>query len=218
VAEKKRELPMAQPGGLKRREVLQGLFAGVGASVAIPGSAEPHPMTPAVTAAHAKAKSTDWKAEFLDEHQLATVALLCALIVPGSEKAGTDRFIDSLLAADHRDRQRRFLTALGALEGEALKRFSQSFRGLTGAQQVEILTAAAAGDPGRPEWVWKPGTLLEEPEAPDEVPVTLRDHFDHLKTAIVEAYYSSEQGLKELGDTGQMFYATFPDCTHESHG
>ena len=217
MADKRRELPMAQPGGLRRREVLQGLFAGVGASVAIPGSAEPHPMTPAVTAAHAKAKTPGWKAEFLDEHQLATVGVLCALIVPGSEKAGTDRFIDSLLAADNRDRQRRFLTALGALEGEALKRFSQSFRGLTPAQQVEILTAASSGEPGRQDWIWTPGTLLEEPKREGDV-ATLRDHFDHLKSAIVEAYYSSEQGLKELGDTGQMFHATFPDCTHESHG
>ena len=61
-----------------------------------------------------------------------------------------------------------------------------------------------------------PGTPLVRP-APGHEVVTLRDHLDHLKGWIAGAYYSSEAGLKELGYTGQMFFASFPDCTHEDH-
>ena len=42
----------------------------------------------------------------------------------------------------------------------------------------------------------------------------LRDHFDHLKGWIVGAHYSSEQGMRELGWTGQSFFTSFPDCPH----
>ena len=54
------------------------------------------------------------------------------------------------------------------------------------------------------------------PDSGPEV-VTLRDHLDHLKGWIAGAYYSSEAGLKELGYTGQMFFTSFPDCTHKEH-
>jgi len=45
-------------------------------------------------------------------------------------------------------------------------------------------------------------------------PPTLRDHFEHLKGWIVGAYYSSEIGMRELGWTGNVFYAGFPGCPH----
>ena len=215
--QKRRPLTVANPPHLPRREVLQGLFAGVGAGVALPGVAETHPMTPAVAAAQAKVKAPDWKAEFLDAHQLATLTALCARILPGSDQALAHRFIDTLLAADTHQARRRFLTALGALDAEARNRFQKPFRSLSEAQQLELLTGAAAAESGRQEWVWEPGTPIREPERGPEV-VTLRDHFDHVKGWIVDAYYSSEAGLKELGYTGQMFFNEFPDCKHDSHG
>lgn len=216
-ADKKREIPVVSVDGIGRREVLQGLFAGVGASVTLPAAAHTHAADPALAAAQVKAKSADWKAEFLDAHQLATVTALCARIVPGSEKAFTDRFIDSLLAVDTRQRQGRFLSALGALEGAALSRYRRPFKGLSEAQQLELLGAAAAAESGRKDWIWKPGEILEQPERAPEA-LTLRDQFDHLKGWIVDCYYSSAAGLKELGSTGQMFWTSFPNCEHEDHG
>ena len=210
------QLPVVSAGGVGRREVLQGLFAGVGAGLLLPGGMEAHTMAPAFTAAVAKAQTPGAKPAFLDAHQFATLGVLCARIVPGSEKAVTDRFIDELLAVAESERRQRFLTALGAMEGAALSRFQKPFRALLPAQQGEVLEAASTGKPGREDWVWTPGTLLEKPEPGPEV-VTLRDHFDHLKSWIVAAYYSSEAGLRELGYTGQMFFASFPDCTHPEH-
>jgi hypothetical protein len=124
--------------------------------------------------------------------------------------------VDSLLAVDTRERQGRFLTALGAHEGESLRRFGKPFKAATPAQQDEVLTAASTAPSGRKDWIWTPGTPLERPPSgPEEV--TLRDHFDHLKGWIAGAYYSSEAGLKELGYTGQMFFTEFPDCKHGEH-
>lgn len=210
------QLKVAAAGGVGRREVLQGLFAGMGAGLALPAWLEAHMMEPAFTAAVAKAKTPDAKPAFLDPHEFATLGVLCARIIPGSEKAVTDRFIDELLAVATPDRRQRFLTALGAIEGASISRFQKPFRALTEAQQAEVLTAASTGKPGQEDWVWTPGTLLQKPEPGPEV-VTLRDHFDHVKGWIVTAYYASEAGLRELGYTGQMFFLSFPDCTHPEH-
>jgi hypothetical protein len=216
-SKEKRALPVVGQPPLKRREILQGLFAGVGAGMALPGVAEAHPMTPVVAEAQAKVKAPDWKPEFLDPHQFATLTALCTHVLPGSDRALAHRFIDTLLAAEAHHAQRRFLTALGAIDGAAMARFQKPFRALTAAQQLEILNEAASGESGRREWVWVPGTPIVEPEDVPEV-LTLRDHFDHVKGWIVDAYYSSEAGLKELGYTGQMFFTEFPDCKHGEHG
>jgi gluconate 2-dehydrogenase subunit 3-like protein len=223
---KARELPVVneapEPGSVGRRQVLQGLLAGV--SAAIPGATRAHPMSPApasaaaVQAATAKAQAADWKPEFLDPHQLATLQALCERIVPGSLAARSDRFVDSLLAVDTRENQRRFLSALGAMDADASRRFGKPFKMLSEAQQVEVLGASAHDKPGREDWVWTPGTIMRQPE-PTPPKTTPRDHFDLLKKSIATAYYSSEAGVKELGSTGQQFFATFPDCAHEGgHG
>jgi hypothetical protein len=220
--DKKRALPVVkdgpEPGGLGRRQLLQGLLAGVGA--AIPGATRGHPLAQAaappaaVQAAAAKANAADWKPEFLDAHQLATLQALCERIVPGSLAARSDRFVDALLAVDTRDNKQRFLSALGAMEGDARLRFGKPFKSLTEAQQNEVLSAAATGKRGHADWVWTPGTIMKPPE-PAPPTTTPRDHFDNLKQWIAGAYYSSEAGMKELGSTGQMFFASFPDCDHQ---
>src|SRR5688572_22897345 len=115
---KRRALPVAsagpEPGGLGRREVLQGLLAGVGAAIPGTSSAAPESVPgPAAKAAAAKARATDWRPEFLDAHQLATLQVLCEQIVPGSLKVQSDRFVDALLAVDTYENRQRFLSALG---------------------------------------------------------------------------------------------------------
>ncbi len=210
-------LPVANGTGVGRREVLQGLFAGLGAGFVLPGGVEAHTMEPAFQAAVAKAKTPAAKPVFLDAHQFATLSVLCTRIVPGSERALTDRFIDELLAVADPDRSRKFLTSLGAIEGASLARFGKPFKSVTEAQQVEVLQAASDAEPGKLEWIWTPGMVLQPPPADAKEDLTLRDHFDLLKGWISSAYYSSEIGLKELGYNGQMFFQTFPDCTHPEH-
>ncbi len=199
--------------GPGRRQVLQGLLGGVGAGLALPLGAEAHPMqahladTAKVDRAKTQAAAPAWKPEFLDAHAFATLTSLSELIVPGSVASGSDRFIDQLLAVDSRESQSRFLTALGAFEGEARSRFGKAWQGLAEAQKVEILTVASATET---DAIGRRGRA----PAPKPEHLNLRDHFEHLKGWVVGAHYSSEAGMRELGWTGQSFFTSFPDCPH----
>ena len=162
-----------------------------------------------VDRAKAQAKDAAWKPEFLDAHQFATLSVLAERILPGSVASGSDRFIDQLLAVDSRGNQGRFLTALGAFEGEARTRFGRPWKALTEAQQVEILTVASTMAPAAPR---ARGRAPAPRPGPGQT--SLRDQFDHLKGWIAGAHYSSEAGMRELGWTGQAFFTSFPDCPH----
>lgn len=200
-----------------RREILQGLLAGVGASSSLPALAHAHPMQahlkdPAkVAAAGAKAKAPLATPEFLDAHQLETLTSLAEMIVPGSTEARVAPFIDSLLAVDTQANQREFLNALGVIEGESIARHSHPWLRLTSSQQAELLTAASTAAPAKGAGDERPDP--SPAESSGQRP-TLRDRFDHLKGWIVGAYYSSEMGMRELGWTGNTFFASFPGCEH----
>jgi hypothetical protein len=198
-----------------RRDVLQVLMGGMAAGLAIPGLSEAHPMQghlkdPAkVAAAEARAGARSGPA-FLDAHQMATLGSLAEAIVPGSTRAGVAPFIDQLLAVDTAEHQRDFLSALGAIEGEAIARFGHPWKALDEPQQVELLTAAFAKAPSRGE----SSSSRSSSAAASLPPFNLRDHADAVKGWILGAYYSSEIGLRELGYTGNMFFASFPGCEH----
>jgi hypothetical protein len=200
--------PATGAGGMGRRAAIRTLIAGVGAGAAIPGVAEEHPVhrhlasASTVGEAETAAAAKEWTPAFLDAHQADTFVSLAEQIVPGSTKAAVTPFVDKLLSVDTEENQRRFLGALGALEGEAIARFRRPWKGLTAAQQVELLTAASTAAAGQ-----KGATGAAAPP-------TLRDHFENLKGWVVGAYFSSEAGMRELGWTGNVFHASFPGCQH----
>lgn len=203
-----------------RREMLQTLVASMSAGAVMPGLAEQHLAHmaggPAVEQADAKSKAAPYKPEFLDQHQFETLQSLAERIVPGAGRARATEFIDQLLAVDAVDDQRAFVTALGAIEGQALARYQRPWKLLAEADQIAVLTAVSTMPSGRsPARPWTKGDPIEigrEPSAP--APRTLRDHFDLLKSWIAGAYYSSEIGMRELGWTGKFVFETFPGCDH----
>lgn len=215
------QLPVVsgEPRVLGRREVLQAILAAAASGLAIPALAEDHPMRKhladhaRVATAEARAGALGAKPEFLDAHQMETLVSLAERIVPGSTRAKVAPFVDQLLAVDTTENQVKFVSALGGIEGEAIARYSHPWTGLTEAQQTELLTAVSTADPARKPHFWAKGEAAVVPPPPDLAP-TLRDRFDHLKDWIVGAYYSSEIGMRELGWTGQTFYASFPGCEH----
>jgi hypothetical protein len=207
-------------GGIGRRAVLQSLAGGLGAGLVVPALGEAqHPVhqhlanQKRVTSADKKAAAAAYKPEFLDAHQMQTLEVLAERIVPGSTKAKVAPFIDQLLAVDSPDNQKAFLSAMGAFEMMAIDKAGKPWKALGGAQQDELLTAASTAEAG----LTMPGY-----RAQSQVPVgktTIRDHFDNLRGWISGAYYSSEIGMRELGWTGEMFFAELPGCTHpEGHG
>jgi hypothetical protein len=182
----------------RRRELLQVLLGTAGAAFAFPALASDHPLrrhaedAAAIAQAEKKAAAADWKLEFLDRHQFETLRSLAERIVPGSSKAKVSEFIDQLLAVDVPDDQRKFLSALGAFDGQAFERARRPWKQLGEPDQLAILTNASTLEPGN----------------------RLRDQFDLLKGWIAGAYYSSELGMKELGWTGTIFFQSYPGCEH----
>jgi Gluconate 2-dehydrogenase subunit 3 len=183
---------------ISRRDAIQILSGGIGASVAVPGLAADHPMhehladQAKVATAEKKAAAVQYKPVFLNPHEFATTKSLAERIVPGASKAKSAEFIDQLLAVDTQSNQRGFLNVLGSFDGKAIEKSKGPWTKLTPAQQDEILTEASTAESG----------------------TRLRDHFDLLKGWISGAYYSSEIGMRELGWTGNVMFADFPGCPH----
>ena len=183
---------------ISRRDAIQILSGGIGASFAVPGLAADHPMhehlgdQAKVATAEKQAAVAQYKPLFLNAHELATTKSLAERIVPGASKAKSAEFIDQLLAVDTQSNQRAFMNALGSFEGKAIEKTKGSWMKLTPAQQDEILTEASTAESG----------------------TRLRDDFDLMKGWIAGAYYSSEIGMRELGWTGQVMFADFPGCPH----
>jgi len=218
----KMELPVlnnspASRAGLNRRQMVQRLAGAMGAGLAMPGVATAHPVhkhltsESTLTAADEKAAAADWTPEFLDPHQNATLTVLAERIVPGSTGAQVNRFIDLLLSVDTQENQKKLLASLSAFEAEAISRHRQPFKDLIEDQQNAILTTASTEKPSQDNG----GTGLSGPSKEgEEVRLTLRDHFENMKTWVSGAYYSSEAGIKELGWTGQVMWDSYPGCQH----
>jgi len=191
--------------GINRREMVRRLMMAGGAGFALPGIAEAHPITRhlgnqgSVAKAASAAGKTGWSPAFLDQHQSETLEVLGERIIPGSSKAQVNRFIDLLLSVDTQDPQKKFIASLSAFESESLRRFSHPYKDLTVSQQNEILATASTAKHGK--------TAEGQPHG-----LTLRDHFENLKSWVSGAYFSSEIGMKELGWTGQVFFTSFPGC------
>jgi hypothetical protein len=223
---KRVELPVVSttPKTLGRREVL-GLMGAAGAGLALPAVAQDHPVrdhlahADRVATADTRASAPGAKPVFLDAHQMETLTSLAERIVPGSTRAKVAPFIDQLLAVDTPDDQRKFLSALGWIDAEATARHDHPWKALTEGQQTEPLLAAVSPRArAEPPHFWVRGEAVIVPPPLPKRPPTTRDRFDELKGWIAGAYYSSEIGMRELGWTGQTFFASFPGCDHpEGH-
>jgi hypothetical protein len=196
VSDEELHVIQSQPTSLMgRRELLQALL---GAAVALPALAADHPLRrhaengEALAQAEKKARAPDFKPEFLDRHQFATLQSLAERIIPGSARARVAEFVDQLLVVDSPDNQRKLLGALGAFDGQAVRRAGRPWVQLGESDQIAILTEASTLDAG----------------------AGLRDEFDLLKGWVAGAYYSSEIGMKELGWTGMSLFQTYPGCEH----
>jgi len=129
--------------------------------------------------------AADWKPIFLNGKQDEMLVAVSETIVPGSGAAKVNRFVDLLLSVDSADRQTAFLSSLGAADKVASEKFQKSFTELNAGDRDAVITSLSQ----------------EHKEA-----------FANLKEWIVGAYYSSEQGMKELGWDGNFAFEKYPTC------
>jgi Gluconate 2-dehydrogenase subunit 3 len=192
---------------LTRRELVQRMLAGA----AWPVVSAAHPFYALLENGTAfdlqdPLPTFDWKPVFLKQSENRRLVVVAERIVPGSEKAQVNRFIDLLLSVDNEKHQRDFVDALSAFELESGRRFGKRLTALDGAQVDEILTDAAAN---------KAGGRATSSEREEN---GLHAHFENLKGWISGAYYSSEAGMRELGWNGDYVFVSFPGCEHpEGH-
>ena len=132
-------------GRITRRSALQGLAAGLGlaAGTSVEAHDLHHPLAPHVAQRPKPTKpaatSTAKKPQFFDAHQFATLTLVAELIVPGSVASGSPAWIDEVLAIEHDDVRRTFISALAAVDAAARDQHGSTFRSLPAAQQPALL-------------------------------------------------------------------------------
>jgi hypothetical protein len=180
--------------GISRREAMQKLLAAIAAGGVAPAIAGAHPvalyrrLTDNGTAPTNRAEAlsaADWKPIFLNARQDALLVAVSETMVPGSNGAQVNRFIDLLLSVDTPDEQKAFLSSLTAADDGARQQFQRGFAELNESDRIKALTS------------------LSE---------THKEAFANLKEWIVGAYYSSEQGMKELGWDGNFAFDKYPSC------
>ncbi|MGH9350741.1 MAG: gluconate 2-dehydrogenase subunit 3 family protein [Terriglobia bacterium] len=212
--------------GMNRREMVRRLATVMTAAPALtviaaaPGLAAGKPpvsAAPGQAEEEQKGASGKWTPAFFDPHQYATFTVLAERIIPGSTDAQVGQFVDLLLSVEAQQAQKRYLNSLSAFEAYSLATYQKPFKDLSEDQQNQVLTVASTAKPGGGALPGFGGRRILGPrnlEASQEEKLTLRDHFELLKRAVVEAYFSSEPGMKYLGWTGQVMWSSFPGCQH----
>jgi hypothetical protein len=183
---------------LSRREIVQKLLSGVAVGAGLPLVASSHPIYRLLEDGETFDRleemrgAADWKPLFLSGEQNRTLVALSEVVVPGSTSAKVNQFVDLLLSVDTAEHQREFVASLAAVEDEAKKRLGRGFAVLAQSERETLLADFS-----------KIGAHDEE--------------FQNLKEWIAGAYYSSEQGMRELGWNGNYAFESYPGCEHGEH-
>jgi Trp operon repressor len=179
--------------GISRREAMQKLMAGIAAGVVAPAVAAAHPVElygrliddASLSNAEVALGAADWHPIFLNAKQDELLIAVSETMVPGSTGAQVDRFIDLLLSVDSADSQKAFLSSLAAADEKSRGEFQREFTELNAGDRDKAVTSLSQ---------------------------THKQAFANLKEWIVGAYYSSEQGMKELGWDGNFAFDRYPTC------
>jgi Gluconate 2-dehydrogenase subunit 3 len=209
--------------GLTRRELLQRALTGLGVAIVAPLGASAHPVLQHIADGNLESSAATvtgdaWQPEFLNSQQNEAVVALAEAIVPGSTQALVNRVVDRCLAVDTPENQQKFIASLNALEVESQKRYHRSIAGLSAAQNTEMLSACCTVESQPPSEPGSESSSAASKDSGKNDQTNLHEHFQNLKTWFVATYYSSEQGMRELGWTDEFYFESPPECPHpEEH-
>lgn len=128
---------------------------------------------------------------YLNEHELATIAVLCDIILPATDDAGsaTDAevpaFID-FIVKDLPSNQLPLRGGLMWLDTESNKRFNKEFIACNDAEQIQIIEDIAYPDPDN-----------KKPEMAHGI-----KFFNLIRNLTLTGYYTSKMGIEALGYQG----------------
>lgn len=173
-----------------RREVL------VQIALAPLAAAQQHPAHPPKPAAGPH------KRRYFTDHEFKSLQALSDWIIPPDERsaggvaAGTAQFLDVLADSDAK-LQASFSGGLAWLDSEMRRRHGNSFVACSREQQKQMLDAVAWRDKAPPEL--SPGVAF----------------FARMRAWTVDAFYSSQAGVQDLGYIGNTAVAEFNGCPSE---
>ncbi len=170
-----------------RRDWMMQVLCTAGASVfGAKAVAEEHSHQAAIS----QPANGKWRPTFFSEQQNAALVSISECIIPGSSAASCNRIIDLILTLETEKTRKQMLDALAAFDAAARSRNSDSFRNLPAREKNDILAEAANGS---------------GPLAP---------HFAVIKEWTADAYWSSQEGMRELGWNGRIAWTNFEGCPH----
>jgi gluconate 2-dehydrogenase gamma chain len=173
------------PLDFSRRDWLVQIAAGVGVAAAGEG------VLSAQQAHGAAATAAPYAPKALTAHEYATMDNLAEWIVPGARAAGVTQFIDFLCHATD-DMKIIFTGGLGWLDDAMRRRADgKDFVSASQDQQKAMLDLIAFRENNSPEL--GPGIQF----------------FDWARRLVVDAYYTSPAGIKEVGYIGNSAMSTF---------
>ena len=125
---------------------------------------------------------------YLNEHELATIAILCDIILPATSTAGSasDAEVPDFIDFIVKDIPRHQLPMRGGLmwlDIESNSRFNTQFKDLTPEQQISIVDDIAYPDPNK-----------EKPEM-----AAGRKFFVLMRNLTMTGYYTTKMGFEDLG-------------------
>ena len=127
--------------------------------------------------------------KFFDEHEMATIAVLCDIIIPKDDVSGsaTDAKVPDFIefiVKDMPEHQVPMRGGLRWLDVQCMKRFEKSFKDCSAKQQLEIVDQIAYPEKAKPEM--KQGVSF----------------FNLMRNLTATGFYTSEIGIKDIGYMG----------------
>ncbi|HMF75759.1 MAG TPA: gluconate 2-dehydrogenase subunit 3 family protein [Bryobacteraceae bacterium] len=132
------------------------------------------------------------KPQFFNSEQNQILIAIGDRIVPGSAAAQCNRLIDLFMTLASEDHRQALLHALAEFDGKAKQQFQKPFHSLAPEQQDALLSAASTPHPS--------------------------PSFAVVKEWMADSYWSSREGLRELGWDGRMAWESYPACEHSEAG
>lgn len=193
---------------LSRREALRRMLVGAGAAAATPVWVRML-SEKALASGHAHSQAAggaegEWTPRALDSHQLETVEVISEMIIPetdtgGAKAAGVPQFIDNVLAESEEHPRQEFLKGLGWIDARSNQLFGADFIGASPDQKMALLT------------------ILSSPNNKSLEDQTGVEFFGAIKSLTVTGYYTSEVGIYDEMEDGELFFNSYDGCTHPEH-
>jgi gluconate 2-dehydrogenase gamma chain len=145
--------------------------------------------------------------KFFDDHEMATITVLVDIIIPKDEKSGSasdakvPEFIE-FIVNDMPDNQTPLRGGLRWLDLQCLRRYNNTFKEATSAQQLEMVTMIAYPKKAKPEMAQ--GVSF----------------FNRLRDLTATGFFTSQMGLKDIGYMGNSpnVWKGVPDDVLKAHG